>query len=106
MQMQYDAAMPTRQYRALAATVGCLDRKRNGKTFDTIFDCLVSVDSLVLQQANAIIGGNGLYGQYGYMPVTDGKYVQQLPSQQLLQKKINGERILVGVSLFLRVVIR
>ena len=33
---------------------------------------------------------------WGFLPVTDGYFVQQLPSQQLLQKKVNGQRLLVG----------
>ena len=32
----------------------------------------------------------------GFLPTTDTTFVQQLPSQQLLQHKVNGQRLLVG----------
>lgn len=38
----------------------------------------------------------GIRLAWGLLPVTDGYFVQQLPSQQLLQKKVNGQRLLVG----------
>jgi hypothetical protein len=30
------------------------------------------------------------------LPVTDGVFIQDVPSQQLLEKKVNGENLLVG----------
>ena len=33
-----------------------------------------------------------------FVPVTDGAYVQNVPSQELLQKKVNGVGLLVGVN--------
>ena len=31
-----------------------------------------------------------------FLPVTDGTFVQDLPSQQLLRKQVNGRNLLVG----------
>lgn len=53
---------------------------------------------MTLQNASAVISGSGRFGTWGFLPVTDGTYVQQLPSQQLLKKQVNGVNALVGVS--------
>lgn len=64
----------------------------------TIFPCLVSKDYGILQNASSIVGGSGLYGTWGgFLPVTDGKFIQNAPSGQLLEKKVNGLRVLSGV---------
>lgn len=34
-----------------------------------------------------------------FLPVTDGTFITALPSVQLNQRKVNGKRMLVGVSL-------
>jgi len=49
-----------------------------------------------LMNASAKISGSGTYGTWGFLPVTDGIFVQQLPSQQLLQKQVNGKNALLG----------
>lgn len=53
---------------------------------------------MTLQNASAVISGSGRFGTWGFLPVTDGTYVQQLPSQQLLKKQVNGVNALVGVG--------
>jgi carboxylesterase type B len=60
------------------------------------FSCVVSKDPYTLQKASQSISASGTYGTWGFLPVTDGNFVQQLPSQQLLQEKVNGKRLLVG----------
>ena len=57
---------------------------------------MVSKDTETLMTASAAISGSGTYGTWGFLPVTDGIFVQQLPSQQLLQKQVNGKNLLVG----------
>jgi hypothetical protein len=63
--------------------------------------CLRSKSSATLQNASFAVSGSGEYGTWAFLPVTDGTYIQQRPSQALLQKKINGRRHLSGVSDFL-----
>ena len=53
---------------------------------------------MTLQNASYWVSFSGRYGTWGFLPVTDGTFVQDLPSQQLLKKKVNGLNMLVGVS--------
>ncbi len=96
MQYGYKDWVPSQSYYAFAAEVGCGATKAYGNQSQTIFQCLVSKDSTTLMTASAAISGSGTYGTWGFLPVTDGIFVQQLPSQQLLQKQINGKNLLVG----------
>ncbi|KAL8709781.1 MAG: hypothetical protein Q9220_005567 [cf. Caloplaca sp. 1 TL-2023] len=88
--------VPTQFYYAFAAAVGCFNGLPQANANDSVFNCLVSKDTDALQNASATISGSGRYGVYGFLPVTDGTFIQQLPSQQLLTKKVNGKRILSG----------
>lgn len=96
MQYDYKDWIPTQSYYAYATAVGCPPTKAYGNTSETIFQCIVSKDTRTLQTASFNISGSGTYGTWGFLPVTDGTFVQQLPSQQLLQRQLNGERLLVG----------
>ena len=59
----------------------------------------MSKDTITLQQASAAIDASGLYATWTFLPVIDGTYVQELPSEQLLTTKLNGNKLLVGVSI-------
>jgi hypothetical protein len=65
----------------------------------SIFQYLSKKDTKVLQAASFNITASGIYGTWGFLPVTDGVFIQQLPSQQLLQKQVNGVNLLSGVNL-------
>ena len=96
MQYGYKDWVPSQSYYAFATKVGCAPTTAYGSSPQTVFSCLVSKDTYALQNASASISSSGTYGTWGFLPVTDGNFVQQLPSQQLLQKKVNGERLLIG----------
>ena len=64
----------------------------------TVFDCLVAADSETLQNASFKVSESGQFGTWAFLPVTDGTFVQELPSDQLLNGRVNGKRILSGVS--------
>lgn len=53
-------------------------------------------DTGTLQNASAAISASSRYGTWAFLPVTDDVYIQRLPSQQLLQKRVNGARLLTG----------
>ena len=93
-------SVPSQAYHALAQAVGCLPKNSSqGSRFDSIFQCLVSTDTITLQNASAYVNVEARYGTWAFLPVTDGTFVQQLPSQQLLKnKRINGAKLLIGVS--------
>ncbi|OBT88219.1 hypothetical protein VE02_02423 [Pseudogymnoascus sp. 03VT05] len=62
----------------------------------SVFDCLLAKDSMTLQQASSQISTTQTYGTWAFLPVTDGTFIKQLRSKQLLAKKVNGKRILFG----------
>ena len=98
MQYGYADFEPSQAYYSFASYAGCFDAKAYGNDTGTIFECLVGKDEATLQNASAYVSASGLYGTWAFVPVTDGKLVQQLPSQQLQKSQINGKRLLVGVS--------
>ncbi|KAI4235595.1 MAG: hypothetical protein LQ352_008076, partial [Teloschistes flavicans] len=95
-QFGYADFVPSQSYYALASTVGCFNGQPQGNANAAIFQCLVGKDTETLQNASAYISGSSRFGTWAFLPVTDGSFIQQLPSQQLLTKRINGKRILSG----------
>ena len=100
MQYGYADFVPSQSYYAFASALGCFGPPAlpQGNSSASIFQCLVAQDTEALQNASAAISGSSRYGTWAFLPVTDDIFVQQLPSQQLLKKQVNGNRILVGVS--------
>lgn len=96
MQYNYGDYVPSQSYYAFAQAVGCFPGLPINNTANSIFDCLVSKDTQTLQNASSFISASGRYGTWAFLPVTDGAYIQQLPSQQLLRKQVNGLRMLSG----------
>lgn len=96
MQYGYNDWIPSQSYYAFAAKAGCLPTTAYGSSPQIIFSCLVGKDTDTLQNASQAISASGTYGTWGFLPVTDGTFVQQRPSQQLLQRQVNGQRLLVG----------
>ena len=94
MQWDFDGAAPEESYRRFANESGCFDSK-------TAFKCLQGQDTLVLQNASAYVSANGAFGQWAFLPVTDGTFLKKRPSEQLLSGQVNGVRILSGVCIIL-----
>lgn len=101
MQYGYADFVPSQSYYAFASAVGCFGPPAlpQSNRSASIFQCLVGKDTEILQNASATLSGSARHGTWAFLPVTDGVIVQQLPSQQLLKKQVNGQRILVGVSI-------
>ena len=98
MQYGYKDWVPSQAYYAFASAAGCLQTTAYGSTPNTIFECLIAQDTAVLQNASFNVSASGVYGTWGFLPVTDGVFIQDVPSHQLLQKRLNGKNLLVGVS--------
>lgn len=86
---------PTAHYHDFAARAGCYQYTRSDDS--TIFNCLIRADTETLQYASGNVSTSGAWGTWAFTPVTDGKFIQDLPSKQLLEKKVSGKRILSGV---------
>lgn len=100
MQYSYADFVPSQSYYAFASAAGCFGPPAlpQSNISASIFQCLVGTDTETLQHASATISGSSRFGTWAFLPVTDGVFIQQLPSRQLLRKRVNGNRMLVGVS--------
>lgn len=96
MQYGYKDWVPSQSYYAFAGLANCMPNTAYGSSARTIFECLVNQDTQTLQYASFNVSASGTFGTWGFLPVTDGVFIQDVPSQQLLEKKVNGENLLVG----------
>lgn len=98
-QYGYKDFVPSQSYYAFASAAGCFGPPAlpQNNLNNSVFACLVSKDTATLQYASASVSGSSRYATWAFLPVTDGVFVQQLPSQQLLKRQVNGQSILIGV---------
>ena len=95
-QHDFNDTDPTQSYLTFAELAGCAP---NSIPYNSsVFDCLVSSDSDTLLEASRNTLIQGPQGFSSFTPVTDGTLVQQSPSRQLAEKRINGKQILIGTS--------
>ena len=99
-QYGYNGSVPLQSYHAFASAAGCFGPSAlpQNDLDSSIFACLVSQDTATLQYASASVSGSSRYATWAFLPVTDGVFIQQLPSQQLLKQQVNGRSILIGVG--------
>ncbi|KAK3314300.1 carboxylesterase [Apodospora peruviana] len=95
-QPNYDDELPTDYYLQFAQRAGCLGNDDNSLDSAAVFKCLQNADSILLQKASANTSYSAKYGQWAFIPVTDGELIKELPTQQLTAGKVNGERIVTG----------
>ena len=58
---------------------------------DTL-DCLRAVDVNSLQNANLEINASGFFGTFVFVPVVDGSFITERPTELLKAGKVNGVR--------------
>ncbi|KAL2194689.1 Alpha/Beta hydrolase protein [Corynascus similis CBS 632.67] len=88
-QYKYDDTVPTSRYYAFSQAAGC-------PSSGDVFDCIVSKDTDMLQQASFAVTQQSVYGTWGFGPVTDQAYIMNRPTQQFAARSTNGQRLLVG----------
>ncbi|KAF2163588.1 hypothetical protein M409DRAFT_26197 [Zasmidium cellare ATCC 36951] len=96
-QYGYKDWIPSQSYYAFASAAGCDARDpylHEGAL--PIFECLQGKDSRTLINASMTVSAAGLYGALAFAPATDGTFVQQRPSVQLAEGKVNGVNGLFG----------
>ncbi|GAB7352186.1 hypothetical protein MBLNU459_g2664t2 [Dothideomycetes sp. NU459] len=96
MQYGYKDWVPSQSYYAFASHAGCMPNTAYGSSPRTIFECLVAQNTTTLQSASFNVSASGVFGTWGFLPVTDGVFIQDLPSKQLLEKRVNGKNLLIG----------
>lgn len=96
----FDDGLPTDYYLQFARRAKCLSSNETALPSNgSVFKCLQNADTIVLQNASAYTSYAAKYGQWAFIPVTDGTLIREQPNRQLPSGKVNGERILTGVSL-------
>ncbi|KAF2171883.1 hypothetical protein M409DRAFT_63427 [Zasmidium cellare ATCC 36951] len=97
MQYGYKDWQPSQTYYAFAAEAGCAAKRPYGANGSVpIFECLQNATSERLINASATISQSGAYGSWSFLPVTDGVFIQDLPSRQLGRGNVNGVNALLG----------
>ena len=56
---------------------------------DTL-DCLRAVDVNSLENANLDINASGFFGTFVFVPVVDGSFITERPTELLMAGKVNG----------------
>ncbi|ORY18052.1 Alpha/Beta hydrolase protein [Clohesyomyces aquaticus] len=88
-QYNFDDAIPTKAYGDFVAAAGC------SAAADKL-QCLRDADTMNVQKASFKVSEAGPFGTFAFLPVTDGSFIKQRPTQALLSKAIHGKRILSG----------
>jgi carboxylesterase type B len=88
-QYNYNDDQPTEAYESFAEAAGCSDAN------DTL-TCLRAADSIVLQNASAKVSEAGPFGTFAFLPVTDGTFLKERFSKQILASAVKGKRVLSG----------
>jgi len=97
MQYGYKDWEPSQAYYAFAIAAGCPPTTGYGAANSTpIFECLVSKDIETVTNASDLVSQSASYGTWAFLPVTDGVFIQDLPSRQLGRGQVNGLRIMSG----------
>ncbi|KAK8060815.1 carboxylesterase [Apiospora saccharicola] len=94
---EYSDTQPSESYYRFSQEVGCFTKEI--ETNGSVFDCLVSKDSETLQTASDSVSASGRYGQWAFIPVTDGTLIKERPSVQLLSGDVGGMRVLTSNNL-------
>lgn len=93
----YDEEVPVGNWHSFAQLAGCSSNSSALAEHANTFSCLVAADTEVLQNASGTVSTTrGYYGSFAWLPVVDGDFVRQRPSEQLLDGAVSGQRLLVG----------
>jgi carboxylesterase type B len=85
----YDDDKIEKTYDAFAELAGCSQAK------DTLA-CLRTQNTTALQTASQKVSEAGPWGTFAFLPVTDGSFIKDRPSKQLLSEAVKGKRVLSG----------
>ncbi|KAH7089535.1 Alpha/Beta hydrolase protein [Paraphoma chrysanthemicola] len=88
-QYKYNDDITEKRYDAFAELAGC------SKAKDTLA-CLRSQNTTTLQVASQKVSEAGPFGTFQFLPVTDGSFIKDRPSKQLLSEAVKGKRVLSG----------
>ncbi|KAJ7134871.1 Alpha/Beta hydrolase protein, partial [Mycena epipterygia] len=88
-QYKFNDRIPQTLFNDVASQAGC-----NGTN---AVDCLRAVDAALLQEINLNVIIAGFTGTFTFVPVVDGSFITQSPTDALLKGEVNGD-ILLSVT--------
>ncbi|KIJ43139.1 hypothetical protein M422DRAFT_60334 [Sphaerobolus stellatus SS14] len=80
-------------YNAVVNGTGC------SSSIDTL-SCLRGLNATALQATNVALSTNAFFGVFLFVPVVDGTFITERPTQLLAQRKVNGEALLSITNTF------
>ncbi|KAJ3905868.1 Alpha/Beta hydrolase protein [Lentinula edodes] len=86
-QYVYNDTIPELLYSKVVSQTGC-------SSADDSLTCLRAVDAATLETLNNNIIAGGFYGTFLFVPVIDGTFIMQRPTEALAQGKVNGKALL------------
>ncbi|THV01054.1 alpha/beta-hydrolase [Dendrothele bispora CBS 962.96] len=89
-QYKYNDRIPEAIYSEVVAQTNC------GSASDTLA-CLRSANANTLETANSGISQSGFFGSFVFVPVVDGTFITQRPTEALKLGKVNGA-VFLGVT--------
>ncbi|KAL5536969.1 hypothetical protein ACEPAF_792 [Sanghuangporus sanghuang] len=92
-QYYYDDAVPEQLYSQVIEKAGCSNAS------DT-FSCLVGTDAAVLEAANLAICQSSFFGTFAFVPVVDGEFIVDRPTEIISRGRFNGDLLLSVTNSF------
>ncbi|KAJ8083136.1 hypothetical protein AAF712_007218 [Marasmius tenuissimus] len=86
-QYAYNDTIPQALYNQVVDAVNC-------KSSQDTLECLRKADISALESANEKINLNALFALFAFIPVVDGTFIRQRPTQALKGGKVNGKALL------------
>ncbi|KAJ3990189.1 alpha/beta-hydrolase [Lentinula detonsa] len=86
-QYMYNDSIPESLYSEVVSQANCSSKEDS-------LACLREVDATALESINTAINGAGFYGLFVFIPVIDGSFITQRPTESLRQGKVNGKALL------------
>ncbi|KAJ3887754.1 Alpha/Beta hydrolase protein [Lentinula edodes] len=86
-QYMYNDAIPESLYSMVVSQTNCTSAKDS-------LACLRAVDAADLEIVNGNVNVAGFYGTFVFVPVIDGSFITQRPTEAMKQGKVNGEALL------------
>ncbi|KAE9408460.1 alpha/beta-hydrolase [Gymnopus androsaceus JB14] len=86
-QYLYNDTIPELLYSEVVAQTNC-------SSADDSLTCLRSVNETLLETINTNLNVEGFFGTFLFVPVVDGTFITQRPTEALKQGKVNGKALL------------
>ncbi|KAK1221633.1 hypothetical protein PQX77_015548 [Marasmius sp. AFHP31] len=86
-QYHYNDTIPERLYNQTVSQANCTSSKNT-------LACLRRADANLLETINRNINAAGFFGTFVFVPVIDGTFIRQRPTEALRQGKLNGKALL------------